>query len=116
MNRRLFFVSTSLCFVLMNCGPSLPRAPMLPTQDPQFAHTTVPPPPGLDPEPPLPFVLLPGDTVGFRMVTTDAMEGSATVDGTGSLHIPFAGDVVVNGATLSEAEQRIDQSLRRLDR
>jgi protein involved in polysaccharide export with SLBB domain len=57
----------------------------------------------------------PGDTLFLRMLggdgTVDPSSGSFTVDGTGSINIPFLGGVLVGGSRLFEAEHQIEQGL-----
>jgi protein involved in polysaccharide export with SLBB domain len=55
----------------------------------------------------------PGDTLFLRIlgndVTVDASSRSFTVDGTGSINIPFLGGVSVRDHLLFEAEHQIEQ-------
>jgi protein involved in polysaccharide export with SLBB domain len=57
----------------------------------------------------------PGDTLFLRNLggdgTVDPSSGSFTVDGTGSINIPFLGGVLVGGSLLFEAEHQIEQGL-----
>ncbi len=95
----------------------LPEAPTIPSDDPAFAAPDPVRMPGLASDPPEALQLLPGDVVQLTAVSakTDVYEG-LIVDALGQLHVPLAGDVLVGGMTLSQAEQRIEQALRRYDR
>jgi protein involved in polysaccharide export with SLBB domain len=57
----------------------------------------------------------PGDNLFLRILggdgTVDPSSGSFTVDGTGSINIPFLGGVLVGGSLLFEAEHQIEQGL-----
>ncbi|GAB3968888.1 polysaccharide biosynthesis/export family protein [Plantactinospora veratri] len=57
----------------------------------------------------------PGQTLFLRLLNPDgAVEpssGSFAVDGSGSIHIPFLGDVLVRDHRLFEAEHQIEQGL-----
>jgi protein involved in polysaccharide export with SLBB domain len=57
----------------------------------------------------------PGDTLFLRIFGSDGKvdpsSGSFTVDGSGSINIPFLGGVLVDGALLFEAEHQIEQGL-----
>jgi polysaccharide biosynthesis/export protein len=72
---------------------------------------------GMDEDPPQAFALQPGDVVTLRMVSleTNEVEG-LSVDERGMLHVPLAGDVQVAGMPLTQAENEIEESMRRFDR
>ncbi len=73
--------------------------------------------PGLETDPPEALKLMPGDIVELTTVSaqTNTYPG-LIVDALGHLHVPLAGDVVVGGKTLSQAEKAIEAGLRRYDR
>lgn len=111
MNRSL--VTAALC--LTACAPSLPAAPTALGAG-AFESARVEPP-GLDEDPAAPFVLLPGDELSLRVVSTRPLEiEGLVVDPTGSVHVPMAGAVPVAGISLGEAEVRVTEALRPFDR
>jgi polysaccharide export outer membrane protein len=67
--------------------------------------------------PPAPYALLPGDVVRLRILSADPLDlADLVVDASGRLHVPSGGDVVVGGAGLGEAEERIRKALEPSDR
>ena len=95
----------------------LPQAPTVPTDDPGFSAPEPIVMPGVTNDPPEPLALLPGDRVQLTTVSaqTETYEG-LIVDAMGLIHVPLAGDVMVGGLTLTQAERAIEQSLRKYDR
>jgi len=60
--------------------------------------------------------VLPGDVILLRTFSAENTEyGGLVVDEQGTLHVPLGGDVAVGGLTLTEAEERVQTALRRLD-
>jgi polysaccharide export outer membrane protein len=92
-------------------------APTTPTDDPSFSAPERIRPRGLESDPPEALKLLPGDVVQLTTVSakTEKFEG-LIVDAVGQLHVPLAGDVQVGGLTLGQAEQAVENGLRRYDR
>ena len=93
------------------------QAPTVPTDDPSFAAPERIRPVGLESDPPEALKLLPGDVIQLTAVSaqTQIFEG-LIVDAMGQLHVPLAGDVLVGGLTLGQAEQAVERGLRRYDR
>lgn len=106
-------LASSAALFSPGCGGGLPRAPAVPGDEGFHAvgDTT---PPGMDEGPPVGLTLAPGDVVSLRMqsIEVEIVEG-LTVDARGVLHVPLAGDVEVGGIPLTEAEQAIEQAMRR---
>lgn len=99
-------------FLSLACG-GLPRTPTVPSTDTAFAET-IAPPPGVDEDPAIAAQLYPGDVVSLRTIAGEREESTGlTVDERGMLHVPLAGDVLVSGVPLAEAEDRIEHGLRR---
>ncbi len=72
---------------------------------------------GVNDDPPPPLVLLPGDTVTVRTISSESFEyPGLIVDSEGKLHLPMAGAVEVKGLALQPAEKKIEESLQRFDR
>ena len=95
----------------------LPEAPPAPTDDPAFAPPAVVELPGLPDDPPTSYVMMPGDVTRLRIVSIDPMDiPDLVVDATGRLHVPLAGDVIVGGLGVGEAERRIETALHGYDR
>lgn len=74
------------------------------------------PRPGLPDDQPPRMTLLPGDQVLIQTVSTATTNQTLTVDGTGALHLAMAGDVVVGGLTLTEAEAKLTKAMQRFDK
>lgn len=99
------------------CAASFPLVPALPEQDEGFQPVGDVTPPGMDPTPPRPMALFPGDVITLRLISLETTEVEGlSVDERGMLHVPLAGDVEVGGLPLLEAEERIEEALRRFDR
>lgn len=96
------------------CGVSLPPAPAIPDDD-LFVTDDVERT-GLEEDPPQPFQLLPGDIVTLQAVSAETTDYEGLmVDEMGQLHVPLAGDIEVGGLTLEQAEERVQEALRRFD-
>lgn len=102
---------------IAGCGGGLPFVPALPEDDEAFEAVGDVMPEGMDPSPPAPMSLQPGDVVTLHLVSleTTQIEG-LSVDERGMLHVPLAGDVEVAGLPLLQAEERIEEAMRRFDR
>lgn len=91
--------------------------PIFPADDSNFSQVTVPEAPGVDEDPAEPRRVLPGDVILLRAFSAENSEyAGLTVDDRGTLHVPLAGDVQVGGLTLSQAEERVQEAMRTLDR
>lgn len=98
------------------CSPNLPRTPTVPTDEGSFQRADLSQP-GMDDDAFAALQLYPGDVVTLRLISTDTEEYEGlVVDERGVIHIPLAGDVPVGGLDLTEAEQRVEQSIRQYDR
>ena len=115
-NLRFATVLALVALIVSGCRP-LPRAPTVPRDDAAFAPPVAVEPPGLPDDPPTPYVMTPGDVVRLRIASVDPLDvPELMVDGMGRLHVPLAGDVVVGGLGISEAERRIEDELKVYDR
>jgi polysaccharide export outer membrane protein len=92
-------------------------APTVPGDDPAFSAPERIHPRGLESDPPEALKLLPGDVIQLTTVSakTEKFDG-LIVDAMGQLHVPLAGDVLVGGLSLAQAEQAVEKGLRRYDR
>ena len=99
------------------CGPSLPAPPMFPAPSDGFLTSEAEEPAGLSEDTPPQQTILPGDLVQLQIMSTQSYTPiELWVDATGRLHIPLGGDVIVSGLGLTEAEERIEQAIRRYDK
>lgn len=98
------------------CGHRYP-APAHPQDDRSFSPPIRVELEGMDVEEPQPLALAPGDVVTMRSIsaTTEETVG-LIVDERGMLHVPLVGDVEVGGISLTEAEGRVEEAMRRYDR
>lgn len=113
---RLFIAGIAGLSLTAACR-ALPQAPTQPGGDPAFAPPAAVELPGLQDDPPAPYVMLPGDVVRLRIASVEPLElPDLVVDPSGRLHVPLAGDVVVGGLRLGEAEARIEEALHPRDR
>jgi protein involved in polysaccharide export with SLBB domain len=72
---------------------------------------------GVEDDPPESLKLMPGDVVELTTVSAQTNKyPGLIVDALGHLHVPLAGDVLVGGKNLTEAEKAIETGLRRYDR
>jgi len=98
------------------CGSGLPYAPRYPTDDKKFSAPLVEKRLGIpDDRPPL-LVILPGDRINIELAssTTTLLE-DVLVQASGTVHLPFAGDVEIKGLALREAEQKLQKEMRAYD-
>jgi protein involved in polysaccharide export with SLBB domain len=114
MRRELVCHGLSIALVSA-CG--FPQAPAYPRKEDGFSGPQTVNRPGLPGDAPQPLTLQPGDLLTIEL----ASEPSRTlenigVDATGQVHVPLAGDVVVGGLGLSEAEAKLEAALRRFDK
>ncbi len=109
-------ITIALAFVLAAGCHRYDDPPIYPHQDPAFTQTQPPEPAGVDDDPPEAMKVLPGDVILLRTFSAENTEyGGLVVDEQGTLHVPLGGDVSVGGLTLTEAEERVQTALRRLD-
>lgn len=74
-------------------------------------------PRGLDGDPPVPLVLLPGDTITVRASSNDSQEYEGlVVDSEGKVHVPVIGAAQVVGLAPQQAERTIEGMLQKVDR
>lgn len=95
----------------------LPDAPTLPTDDGAFSAPAVAARDGMEDTPAMPMTVLPGDVLTIRAFSADVtVHEGIVVDEQGNAHLPLVGPVQVGGRPLSEAEVRIQEAMRRVDR
>ena len=111
-------VLVACTLALAGCG-GYPRAPAYaPSDDPDAGFEQVDVElPGMPGDAPAPFTLQPGDTIAVQVVSTEtlAVDG-VMLDGTGSVHLPLVGDVVLAGNSLTDAERTITRGMQQFDR
>lgn len=97
------------------CGGVGVAAPAMPAT--VGRSPTPPTPPGMNDVRPQPMTLYPGDVITVRTVSaeTSELEG-ITVDESGRVHLPLAGDVQVGWLHLTAAETRLEEAMRQFDR
>lgn len=114
-------ICSSLCGLLMlhaltACHGNFPKPPTYPYEDPQF-KTTNPDPAGVDNDYPVPLVLMPGDTVTVRTLSSETNDYEGlVVDDEGKVHVPIAGPIQVSGLAPHQAERTIEGTLQKFDR
>lgn len=114
---RSFILMLGALLALSACRSHLMPVPTTPSEDPAFTPEAVPAPAGMEPTPPSPFRLQPGDVLALRTISPAPLEvPRLSVDDAGLLHAPLAGAVPVAEASLLEAETRLQERLRRYDR
>ncbi|MEM7135852.1 MAG: SLBB domain-containing protein [Myxococcota bacterium] len=112
------FAALFVCMALSACAANrYPGAPTVPSDDPAFAAPEEVVMEGLAEDPAEPLRLMPGDIIELTTVSAQTTKyPGLIVDALGQLHVPLAGDVVVGGKTLTEAERAIETGLRKYDR
>lgn len=106
---------TLASLVAAGCGGFQP-APAYPSKADGFAAAEVNRP-GIPNDAPQPLTLQPGDQLTIDLFSEQSRTlTGVTLDATGRVHVPLAGDVVVLGLGLSEAETKLEQELRRYDK
>lgn len=94
----------------------LPPTPPAPQDDQAFSDPVSIELEGVKHDPAAPLVLMPGDVVMLHAVSAETTEYKGLiVDDRGYLHIPLAGDVQVGGLTLTQAEAKVQEALRKYD-
>jgi polysaccharide export outer membrane protein len=90
--------------------------PTYPHEDPAFAAAKGAQP-GLDTDPPVPTVLMPGDTLTVRTISnqSEVYEG-LVVDSEGKVHVPVIGPAQVSGLAPQQAERTIEGMMQKVDR
>lgn len=115
--QRIFAIFAVFLIVqpLVGCA-SLPPPPTYPHEDPAYAASKGAQP-GLDTDPPVPTVLMPGDTLTVRTISnqSEAYEG-LVVDSEGKVHVPVIGAVQVSGLAPQQAERTIEGMMQKVDR
>jgi len=116
MQRILSTLSASLLVHLLTGCHHFKAPPTYPHEDPALARVAETPH-GLDGDPPVPLVLLPGDTVTVRATSNDSQEYEGlVVDSEGKVHVPIIGAVQVVGLAPQQAERTIEGMLQKIDR
>jgi polysaccharide biosynthesis/export protein len=112
---------SSLCALLLlnaitACSGNFQKPPTYPYEDPQF-KTANPDPAGVDNDYPVALVLMPGDTVTVRTLSSETNDYEGlVVDDEGKVHVPIAGPVQVSGLAPHQAERTIEGVLQKFDR
>jgi polysaccharide export outer membrane protein len=102
--------------LLSGCG-GLPKAPAYPRPEDGFSGAKPIARPGLPNDRPPPLTLQPGDVLSIDLVSEQPKTISGlVVDATGRVHLPMAGDVIVGGHGLTDAEVTVQTALRKFDR
>lgn len=116
MQRILSTFSVSLLVHgLVGCA-HFPAPPTYPHEDKALA-AVAPTPHGLVSDPPVPLVLLPGDTITVRATSNDTQEYEGlVVDSEGKVHVPVIGAAQVVGLAPQQAERTIEGMLQKIDR
>jgi polysaccharide export outer membrane protein len=72
---------------------------------------------GLDTDPPVPTVIMPGDTLTVRTISnqSEVYEG-LVVDSEGKVHVPVIGPAQVSGLAPQQAERTIEGMMQKVDR
>lgn len=113
---RFLAVISAACLVFGCVKNRLPDAPTEPLDDAEFSEPEMIAMPGLDSDPAEPLMLLAGDVVQLTTVSAETrVYKGLIVDAKDQLHVPLAGDIIVGGVSLSEAESRIEKALRRYE-
>jgi polysaccharide export outer membrane protein len=72
---------------------------------------------GLDSDPPVPLVLLPGDTITVRTTSNEsATYEGLIIDSEGKVHVPIIGAVQVAGLAPQQAERTVEGMMQKIDR
>jgi protein involved in polysaccharide export with SLBB domain len=112
-------VASIVIFALLAAGSGCTRfkaPPTYPVDDPAYQPGGVSRD-GLVSDPPVPLVILPGDTLTLRTMSSETHEYEGlVVDGEGKVHVPISGPVVVAGLAPAQAERKIEEVLQKLDR
>lgn len=116
MQRILSILSVYLLVhTLMGCQ-HYNKPPNFPHEDKALA-AAAPTPKGLDSDPPVPLVLLPGDTITVRASSNDTQEYEGLlIDSEGKVHVPVIGAAQVAGLAPQQAERTIEGMLQKVDR
>jgi polysaccharide export outer membrane protein len=104
-----------LAHALVGCHGFKPP-PTFPHEDPDYgaAHGGLT---GLDSDPPMPLVLLPGDTITVRSTSNESTvyEG-LIIDSEGKVHVPIIGAAQIAGLAPQQAERTIEGMMQKIDR
>jgi len=113
---------SSLCAVLLlqatlaGCRGHFQRPPTYPFEDKDFKAAN-PTPAGLENDYPVPLVLLPGDTITVRTMSSETNDYQGlVVDDEGKVHVPIAGPVQVSGLAPHQAERTLEGVMQKFDR
>jgi polysaccharide export outer membrane protein len=108
-------LASAVVFSLVGCG-RFKAPPTFPVDDPDYQPGGVSRD-GLVSDPPVSLVILPGDTLTLRTMSSETHEYQGlVVDGEGKVHVPISGPVQVSGLAPAQAERKIEEVLQKLDR
>jgi polysaccharide export outer membrane protein len=106
----------SLAHAVVGCSANFKPPPTYPKEDPAYASPNKPMA-GLDADPPVPFVLLNGDTITVRTISAESQEyGGLIIDNEGKVHVPIVGTVQVANLAPHQAERAIEAAVQKYDR
>jgi polysaccharide export outer membrane protein len=110
-------LAAAMAASIVGCAASPARAPVFATDDPAFVVTSLPPAPGVDSDPLEEIdAVRAGDVLAVRYVGSKDIEPMhVVIDRAGKVHLPLVGDVAVAGKSMEDAEQTIQDALRRYD-
>jgi polysaccharide biosynthesis/export protein len=98
------------------CHPHFDPPPTYPHEDRDFKVANAAPP-GVDSDFPVPLVLLPGDVITVRTISSETNEYEGlVVDDEGKVHVPIAGPVQVSGLPPHQAEKTLEGVLSKFDK
>jgi polysaccharide export outer membrane protein len=116
MQRFLAIFAVFLIVQPLAACTNLRPPPTYPHEDPDYlAAKGVQP--GLDTDPPVPTVLMPGDTLTVRTISnqSEIYEG-LVVDSEGKVHVPVIGPAQVSGLAPQQAERTVEGMMQKVDR
>jgi len=114
--RRALALLPGVVFALVAGGCHYTPAPTFPHEDPSYKPGGISRE-GVADDPPPPLVLLPGDTLTVRTISSENFEyPGLIVDSEGKVHLPMIGPVEVNGLSLQVAEKKMEEAMHRFDR
>ena len=106
-----------LAVTIAACGPALPNAPTLPSDDAAFVQTVVDQPGMDESRAEMADTLNTGDLVSVRFIgSAELDQAQTTIDRSGRVHLPLVGDVLIAGRTLVEAEAVIQTELQKFEK
>src|SRR5262245_21691293 len=116
MQRTLSLLSVFLFLHAIAGCAHFKTPPTYPHEDPKFAAVAALPA-GLDSDPPVPLVLLPGDTITVRTTSNESAEyPNLVIDSEGKVHVPIIGAAQIAGLPPQQAERTIEGMMQKVDR